>query len=182
MVQHIKKSSALGSINVCNYCRLILMDKRHTMKSTKIWKFYIHIVTLAIVKWICVHLHTYNVCEYGTSKTMLKLFIKYFKRQNQKCWQHYNVLHRKTKDPLDHLGHVLHVSFYIRIRSTNTNALTSTCIFKIITYTHNNKAQISLPINSIIDKLFNHHWYTTKSKQVCFNLLEVLSEACQVYT
>ena len=36
------------------------------------------------------------------------------------------------------------------------------------TYAHNDNAQFSLPINSIINKLTNHHLHTTKSKQVCF--------------
>ena len=36
------------------------------------------------------------------------------------------------------------------------------------TYAHNAEAQFSLPIGSFINKLTNHHWQTSKSKQVCF--------------
>ena len=36
------------------------------------------------------------------------------------------------------------------------------------TYAHNDKAQFSLPFDSLIHKLTNHHWHTTKRKQVCF--------------
>ena len=41
-------------------------------------------------------------------------------------------------------------------------------LWKPFTYAHNDKAQFSLPIDSFINKLTNHHWHTTKSKQVCF--------------
>ena len=41
-------------------------------------------------------------------------------------------------------------------------------LWKPSTYPHDDKAQFSLSIDSFINKLTNHHWHTTKCKQVAF--------------